>query len=73
MKKLKPSKKQKKKIVMKTKDLEIWVSYLIQKKITMSLKNFNNDYMEYEHIRGKDEILTITEYLEMIRLHLSDK
>ena len=71
MKKLKPSKNQKKKIVMKTKDLEIWV--LIQKKITMSLKNFNNDYMEYEHIRGKDKILTITEYLEMIRLHLSDK
>ena len=29
--------------------------------------------MEYEHIRGKDKILAITEYLEMIRLHLSDK
>ena len=29
--------------------------------------------MEYEHIRGKDKILTVTEYLEIIRLHLSDK
>ena len=33
---------------------------------------FNNNYIEYESKDDKDKILTISEYLDMIRLYLVD-
>ena len=35
--------------------------------------NFNNNYIQYESKGNKDKILTINEYLDMIRPYLSDK
>ena len=34
--------------------------------------NFNNNYIQHESKRNKDKILTTSEYLDMIRLYLSD-
>ena len=33
---------------------------------------FNNNYIQYESKGDKDKILTPSEYLDMIRLYLSD-
>ena len=33
---------------------------------------FNNNYIQYESKENKDKILTLKEYLHMIRPHLSD-
>ena len=50
------------KIAMKTKYLEIWISYLIQKR-SLGAKNtvsaFNNDYIQYESMGDKNKDLSI--------------
>ena len=46
---------------MMTKYLDIWLLYLIQKKIIMSLKNWDafNNNIEYESIGDKEKKLAI--------------
>ena len=43
---------------------------IIKKKITKG--TFNNNYIQYERRGDKDKILTVNEYLDIIRLHLRD-
>ena len=38
----------------------------------MTKGTFNNNYIQYESKGDKDKILTPSEYLDMIRLYLSD-
>ena len=41
-------------------------------KPTIAISAFNNNYIQYESKGNKDKILTISEYLDMIKPYLSD-
>ena len=48
----------------------MWALHLIQKKSIVSA--FNNNYIQYKSMGGKDKSLSIKEYIDVIRPYLSD-
>ena len=58
---------------MKTKYLEIFVgSRKNHYKPVKTVSAFNNNYIQYESIGDKDKNLSIKEYINIVRIYLSD-